>query len=581
MRKTIIAIVAFLLLGLVFSCRQHQYPHILMTADSLCEVQPDSALSLLRRLRPQFASGNKADQMYYQLLCVKANDKNFIPHESDSTILSLVDYYKTKGDKKRLTEAYFYAGSVYRDLNDAPEQLKYMQLSLEVMPDDYPLHKRMLAHYQIGRLFILQDLDEEAIPSFREAIKLCKLDNDTVSLIHCLRDEAFAWESINKNDSALKNCTNALRLARTISDDKLEESIQMQLAANLNRKGEHKKALEMIRPILKRKIAKQDISACFSIVTRIFEDNELEDSALVFYQKLQYEGNLLARKLANQKLTGHYLKTKKKKKAYQHLVAFDIILDSINSINASEIVERMHSLYNYQLREKKNLELSLINKNKTNIIVVSMLVILLLIAVCIILWLHGRKRKIEFSHGLEKLKRLKEENARLSDVVIAGNKAKIERLRIRMSQLGNENFRLKHLLDIQAKKLTALVNDAEEQKEIKQQTEDLLSASLLYQLVNEQLKNEKPLKQEHWDLIEMEINEILPDFKERLTNLLKFSVHEYHICMLIKANIKTNEIAILTSRTKQAISTAKARMYQKAFKTKGTAEEWEATILAI
>ena len=213
MRNTIKFLVLTLLVGIVFSCRPHQYPHILMEADSLCEANPDSAVSLLRHLRPQFSSGSEADRMYYQLLCIKAADKIFIPHVSDSTILSLVDYYKTKGDKKLLTEAYFYAGSVYRDMNDAPEQMKFMQLSLETMPDDYPIHKRMLTHYQIGRLFILQDLDEEAITSFREAIRLCKLTDDTVRLVHFLRDAAFAWEGLDMSDSAMVYYKEAYHLS--------------------------------------------------------------------------------------------------------------------------------------------------------------------------------------------------------------------------------------------------------------------------------------------------------------------------------------------------------------------------------
>ena len=58
-------------------------------------------------------------QKRYHLLTIKANDKAYITHTSDSLILSLVDYYEHGGDPVYLGEAYYYAGSTYRDLGDA------------------------------------------------------------------------------------------------------------------------------------------------------------------------------------------------------------------------------------------------------------------------------------------------------------------------------------------------------------------------------------------------------------------------------------------------------------------------------
>ena len=578
MRNIIKYSVFVLLAGIVFACRPHQYPHILVEADSLCEVKPDSAVSLLRSLKPQFATASKADRMYYQLLCIKAADKAFIPHESDSTILSVVDYYKSKGDKEKLAEAYFYAGSVYRDLNDAPEQLKYLQLSLDVMPDDYPLHRQMLTHYQIGRLFVLQDLDREAVHSFREAINLCKQEHDTLSLIHCLRDAAFAWESLNRTDKAIENNTMALRLANGMKDERLGDGIQMQIAACYNRQGNHEKALQLIRPILDKRIGRQDVSAFYSIASRIFEDNSMKDSALVYYNKLVNEGNPLGKRIANQKLAENALSLKEYDKAYKHLSAFSVLSDSITRMNAAESVERMHSLYNYQLREKENARLSMSNKNKSIAIIVSIFTILFVTSLSIIIWQHDRKKKSELKHGLDKLQRLKTEIEQASDAEIALNKQKIEQLRIQISRLGNENVYLRHQLEINERQLVSVVNRAEEKKNIKKVSEELMFSSDIYKTIHQSLSNKVPLKDSEWGVIENTVNNLFPDFEDRLSALLSLSEHELHICLLMKVKMKTNDIAVLTSRTKQAISNAKSRMYQKAFKVKGTADEWDKVI---
>lgn len=577
MRKTIIAIVAFLLLGLVFSCRQHQYPHILMTADSLCEANPDSAVSLLRHLRPQFSSGSEADRMYYQLLCIKAADKIFIPHESDSTILSLVDYYQSTGDKKLLTEAYFYAGSVYRDMNDAPEQMKFMQLSLETMPDDYPIHKRMLTHYQIGRLFILQDLDEEAIPSFREAIKLCKLDNDTVRLIHFLRDAAFAWGGLGMSDSAMVYYKEAYHLSLQKKDGVLQDGLNIQMAACYDAMGNSRKALERLK-LVNSWDDTVNISSSYSIASRIYEHNDLKDSAVACYKELLSKGNLLARSLANQKLAGYALKSKDYENAYQYLLSFSSLSDSISKLNAAEAIEKIHSLYNYQLREKENQRLTLETKNKTIVIMISLLLILLVVAVSVVLWLQAKRKKVELEQGMETLKRLREEELKLSDEKIAENKDKIKQLRNSISRLGNENLNIKNQLENQEKILISLVKNAENQRYFKQQSEVLLQEGDIRRIINNHLQEKTPLKQNDWEIIETEFNSLFTDFSSRVSALLKMSEQEFHICLLIKADVKTNDIAILTSRTKQAISNAKSRMYQKAFKVKGTADKWDKVI---
>ena len=123
MRNIIKYSVFVLLAGIIFACRPHQYPHILVEADSLCEAKPDSAVSLLRSLKPQFATAGKADRMFYQLLCIKANNKNYHVFTSDSSIMPLVQYYEQHDSKRHLAETYYLAGQIYFDMKDAPQAL--------------------------------------------------------------------------------------------------------------------------------------------------------------------------------------------------------------------------------------------------------------------------------------------------------------------------------------------------------------------------------------------------------------------------------------------------------------------------
>ena len=120
----------------LFACGHKPYPHSLIAADSLTSVNPDSAIALLNSLKGEMNSAPEATQVYYRLLCIKANDKAYKDHTSDSLILPILHYYIEKNDECHLPEAYYYAGRVYRDLGDAPQALGYFEKAIEALPED-------------------------------------------------------------------------------------------------------------------------------------------------------------------------------------------------------------------------------------------------------------------------------------------------------------------------------------------------------------------------------------------------------------------------------------------------------------
>lgn len=75
-------------------CGHKPYPQSLMMADSLASACPDSAVSLLKNIAGTMQDEPEATRMYYRLLCIKANDKAYILHTSDSLILPVLHYYR-------------------------------------------------------------------------------------------------------------------------------------------------------------------------------------------------------------------------------------------------------------------------------------------------------------------------------------------------------------------------------------------------------------------------------------------------------------------------------------------------------
>ena len=74
--------------------RRADYPERLQRASQLVEARPDSALGYLDSLGMPLSGLPEEARMYAQLLRIKANDKLYIPHTSDSVINRIVKFYE-------------------------------------------------------------------------------------------------------------------------------------------------------------------------------------------------------------------------------------------------------------------------------------------------------------------------------------------------------------------------------------------------------------------------------------------------------------------------------------------------------
>ena len=128
--------VPFLFLFILFaslSCQrvEKNYPAAMQRAVSLLSTHPDSALYYLSQLDSQMIDEPEETHMYHRLLTLAAEDKLYVPHTSDSLIREIVRYYERYGDSDKLMMAYYYQGSVWRDMNDAPRAIDSYQRALE------------------------------------------------------------------------------------------------------------------------------------------------------------------------------------------------------------------------------------------------------------------------------------------------------------------------------------------------------------------------------------------------------------------------------------------------------------------
>ena len=406
----------FFVLLMVVACQHHyQYPPVLQEADSLCVAKPDSAIVLLKSISTEMLQAPEYVQKRYQLLTIKANDKAYVTHTSDSLILSLVDYYEHGGDKDFLGEAYYYAGGTYRDLGDAPRALDYYQKALDAMPGDDNLKVKSKVYAQMGELYYRQDLTQEALYSYRNSFKSDLILNDTAGMIYNLRDIAYTMRRLNQVDSAFCYFRRANTLSSLYGDTLLSNLVTSQIAALYSAVGIYDSAKYYLQPSLEH-ISRTNLSSIYSIASNLYYRIGQFDSVRYYDSLILKYGNQQAKLYAYYKQAIIASSQKKNKDAISFMKDFFLLNDSVQSTIDAENLARMSTLYNYQLRERENAKLELENEKYKKMVIAftgNFILLLLVGAFSIILvckkQLESRLRILQLKDNWEILCKTSEE----------------------------------------------------------------------------------------------------------------------------------------------------------------------------
>ena len=508
------------LLALMTCHHKPSYPATLLQADSLTLVEPEKAISLLNSLAKDMETAPKASKMYYQLLCLKAADKAYITHTSDSLILSLVDYYETEGDHGLLSEAYYYAGRVYRDLNDAPQALNYFQKSMKVQGTKV----NPALYAQMGEIFFGQSLFSEALRMYQEAYRLDSIAQDTTGCILDLRDIAFTHRVEHRPDSALSYLNKAEELAILYGNEELQSLVSAQQAALLSRMGKQEEALNLIESALPSsapidRYAMLDIYA--NILLRQGKTNEAEE----LFEEMTGANDLQVQIDAYNGLTQIAANKHQSEKYLDLFFQYRALTDSLRRISAAESVSRMNALYNYQIHERESASLKIQNQQKMMLIVI-LSCISLVAFVCLLVYF--RYRRLQMRQRLEHVQRLLKEHL---EKEVRQEQQAATKQRIQQSDIMNR----------------------------------LLSL----------LEKEKPITDADVMDIETLFQEVTPNFLPLLKQLGDMTPLEYQVSLLIKMNLSPIQIASLILRDKSTISAIRRRLYKKITGQDGTPADWD------
>ena len=547
----------------LYSCSEPRHQQ-LINIDAMISKSPKDALSLLNSLN--YDSLCRKDQHYYNFLTLKASDKAYIKHTSDSLFISIKNYYSSHKKEKIYPEILYYGGRVYSDLGDYPTALRYFQNAVDLLnPDTEQLRLRSQAFSQIGRLLNSIRLFDKAIPYLTEAIKLDSIIKDSVNLIYDIQ----LLGAINLHNKDYKTAESKFKLARNIARKISPEDIYQQdmyLSAIKCSLGETDSALILIRNTIK-------------LGNHIYHNcalkSGIKDTAFVYAKKLIKSEN------PNYRKEGYRIILSPELKDYISVDSIPIYAYEYRELmesyfNSHESTEALlqNSFYNYQLHERERIKAEDSKLYLKKSLLVTLLILLILIIVVLYLKNRNKSNLLQLHNALKSLdilrKSLISENQGHKSKSNKYNYLKDSEILDAEDNRNNNSVRTnaQELRDQLKAELLNLQHNTTSSPNIPME----MLSSETYIKLKSYIKGEKVINESNtlWDELDIIVNNYFPNFQYRMQLLCggNLKTADYHIALLIKCGITPTQMSFLMGRTKGTISYRREALSIKIFDQK-------------
>lgn len=512
--------VLYLLLALAMvSCRHGEYEHLLNQAESLIVSMPDKAYGLLKNIDPsQLADGSEL-QARYALLYTRGQYKNSDDASSDSLITLAADYYEEHGSMEQKFDAYLYQGIVRFQLGKFSEATVSLYRALANA-------ERVDSHYPKGLLYTYLALVNGA-QNCRDEERYANLayhEYEAGRLEQYAASALTIWAVAKMHTEDYDSCRllfdasihEALRLQ---NDFVLKEAISgmAQYAILVDSMQLAEQLYVDLASDSSYAMTVQDLSN-FAIV---YANRNLPDSARACLRKAEQMCLTLNDTIgyfSKAYLTNLYLDDADKAAQWK---------DSLVHYQERLLGETLQNKSLSSLNDYKDWQLSLSERDSMHKTL--WIVALGLCIACILMAFFAFYRK--------------------KQTLILLQEQKIRNLQLELRQNAEEN------------------------------------TSNLVQLRNESMIDElrsfasrQDVPHVDWAAIDGLFSQRLPHFGKALRELIPLSDIEWRVCQLLKLGFTPSQIAQLASRSPEAISSIRRRLYAKVFQKKGSPADWDAFI---
>lgn len=509
----------YIIIGVLslLSCADNTHEEALCEAETLMNAeQYEEALALLDSIDGGLFQAGGRQQARYALLYTKAQYKNYIDSDNDSLISLAVDYAEAHGDKTDKFYAYLYQGIVrylQNDYSEASVSLIRALANADEIDDHYSRGQMFAYLAMVNGLQQCSDEDYYAQKAYQEDLE----GNLPIYAVSSMAAKAVAKLHMEDFDSARFWLDTCIIAATRISDFFDLRQAKMTKANYYILVDSVSMAEQLYQELL------SDKNYCLSVADY---GNLAYLAVLQGYEDLVVDYMSLARKLVqttNDQITywSKALRVSQRLSDYKQL---SVIQDSLLSMqNACLNQALLHtSLATQRDYAEWQLAFERTQHRQKKQLLLSLFVCFLLL--CFVFLQYYRRKSLQVQLQAEK----------------------IEKLQLQIKQ--HEKDMAGGLQIIKSSEVVNAIN------------------KMLTTTVSPHVD---------WDQLYALYCEKLPLFEKSLRELTSLSEIEWRVCMLIKLGFLPSQIAFLTNKSAEGVSSIRRRLYYKVFQKKGRPTDWD------
>jgi two-component system NarL family sensor kinase len=382
------------------------------------------------------------------------------------------------GDEYGLVDTNINIGVLYGKQFDYPRALNYLYRALEIAKKTNDNLGIFGAYNNIGVLYTSQNKYDEAIKNYLNCLKLQLVSKDHYFIATTHQNIGEAYLGINNYEKALEHFEKGLKTAQQVRNREAQAGNHDGLGKIFLSRGAYDKARNSFETSFEIRKEKQDeLGMAYSymhLADVYYEELDFgqaldkANKALVLFKKY---GELASQAHGYELLSKIYDQQGNHKKAYDNLVLYKALNDSIFSLDSAKKITEVQLKYYARsiqdslqaVQEKKDLlerEEARVQRNTTNFIFLGLSIVLIFLVVLLV-----QKNKIE---TIRRQKALEEERNRISRNLHDDLGAQLSAVRMFISSIKNQEDKNKieetvenslGLLDSSIQELRNIMND--------------------------------------------------------------------------------------------------------------------------
>ena len=541
----LIAIISFLCI----SCKDNSLLSKMDQIKTVGDENPALALKMLDSIYVDARNASEYTIMKYDLLKIRLEDKSYIPHTSNKVIENLVKYFEDNGTIKDKQEVYYYAGSVYRDLDDTPRGIENFYKSIEAVRDKRECDSIILrnAYSNLYYLFVnVQDYNN-ALKMAQMEYSISKAINNTT--INTMNQITNAYIDLDMNKEGLRYLNETFNLLKDKKYAK-EDNFIFLVLYNYSHLKLKDKANECYNLIKKRKLKRMD-AFVRNILGNYYMLIGQQDSAIACYESIINEKkNEYAMYDTSKKLFHIYSENGNKDKAIKYGAEFVRMSEKLDLAKNSELAATVNNKYKYHLDQSR---MQKMESERTMYLRIALIVgisaVLLTLAFVIF---YMRKKNITLRRQLALTDSLNTVKAQMSDIKkntllkeqqLASAQSEIAAKEQKMKEISEELQHNEQLLETTQKRLNDKMKQSEQLMQMLHKAELEDSASDVVEAVRKSAEGKKKLSATEWQQLYSAVNSLYPEFNDSLVSRDgNLSEQQMQMCYLMRIGLTGPQI---------------------------------------